>query len=244
MSLTIVLVLFRAAKLRKMLFVSEGTRFDFGGISYLCDMAKNKFYVVWAGRTPGIYDNWNVCKAEISGFPGAHYKGFPNREDAEAAYNMGFDAYKSSAPTVKAIHSSSKEKPVTLAIAVDAACSGNPGRMEYRGVFVDTGTELFKSPVFENGTNNIGEFLAIVHALAYQKKHKLTYPIYSDSVNAQLWIRHGKCKTKLKPDARNRYLFELVSRAETWLATNTIDVPILKWKTSEWGEIPADFGRK
>lgn len=122
--------------------------------------------------------------------------------------------------------------------------------MEYQGVFVDFGVQpasaynLFKSPVFENGTNNIGEFLAIVHALALQKKNGWSYPIYSDSVNAQKWVREKKCKTKLQPNAKNAYLFELVARAEKWLNENAIEVPVLKWKTEIWGEIPADFGRK
>ena len=122
--------------------------------------------------------------------------------------------------------------------------------MEYQGVFVDFGVQpanaynLFKSPVFENGTNNIGEFLAIVHALALQKKNGWSFPIYSDSVNAQLWVKQKKCKTKLQPNAKNAYLFELVARAEKWLNENAIEVPVLKWKTEIWGEIPADFGRK
>ena len=122
--------------------------------------------------------------------------------------------------------------------------------MEYQGVFVDFGvqpaltSQLFKSPVFPNGTNNIGEFLAIVHALALQKKHGWHYHVYSDSVNDQLWVKQKKCKTKLQPNAKNAYLFELVARAEKWLAENAVEVPILKWKTEIWGEIPADYGRK
>ena len=103
---------------------------------------------------------------------------------------------------------------------------------------------LFKSPVFPNGTNNIGEFLAIVHALALQKNNGWNFPIYSDSVNAQLWVKQKKCKTKLQPNDKNTYLFELVARAEKWLENNEIKVQILKWKTEIWGEIPADYGRK
>ena len=213
-------------------------------------MSKNKFYVVWSGRTPGIYNRWETCKKEIEGVKGAKYKGFPDRTSAEAAFKEGPDNYwgKDVAPMVDL--SKAKEQPVSPAVAVDAACSGNPGKMEYQGLFVDFGTQpattvqLFKSPVFENGTNNIGEFLAIVHALALQKKNGWKYPIYSDSVNAQLWIRQKKCKTKLQPNAKNEHLFELIARAEKWLNENAIEVPILKWKTEIWGEIPADFGRK
>ena len=213
-------------------------------------MAKNKYYVVWSGRTPGIYSDWEVCKREILGCNGAKYKGFPDRLSAETAFREGPDKYwgKDVAPLIDL--STAKEKPISPAIAVDAACAGNPGKMEYQGVFVDFGTQppttsnLFKSQVFPNGTNNIGEFLALVHALALQKKHGWKYPIYSDSVNAQLWIRQKKCKTKLQRNAKNDYLFQLVERAENWLNNNAIEVPILKWKTEIWGEIPADYGRK
>ena len=213
-------------------------------------MAKNKFYVVWQGRNPGVYSHWEDCKKEIEGFAGAKYKGFPDRTSAETAFKEGPENHwgKDVTPTIDI--SAAKEQPVSPAIAVDAACAGNPGKMEYQGVFADFGTQpaitasLFKSQVFENGTNNIGEFLAIVHALAWQKQKKMNYPIYSDSVNAQLWVRQKKCKTKLQPNAKNEYLFELIARAEKWLDENNIEVPILKWKTEIWGEIPADFGRK
>ena len=212
-------------------------------------MAKNKFYVVWKGRTPGVYDRWEDCKKEIEGFAGALYKGFTDKASAETAFAKGFTGFeKKTTPQVDSTNVS--ERPVSPAIAVDAACSGNPGKMEYQGLFVDFGTQpattvqLFKSPVFENGTNNIGEFLAIVHALAWMKQKHVQYPIYSDSVNAQKWIREKQCKTKLQPNAKNEYLFGLITRAEKWLNENAIEVPILKWKTDIWGEIPADFGRK
>ena len=223
-------------------------------------MAKNKYYVVWKGRNPGVYDNWEACKKEVDGFQGAVYKGFPDKASADAAYAQGGERLEVRGeiltPPINS-HLSPLTSPLSPAIAVDAACSGNPGKMEYRGVFVDFGTEpatttpLFQSPVFENGTNNIGEFLAIVHALAWQKQKRTFYPVYSDSVNAQLWVRQKKCKTKLQPNEKNAYLFELVERAEKWLRENdqwmrenATLIPVLKWKTEIWGEIPADYGRK
>lgn len=213
-------------------------------------MAKNKFYVVWSGRNPGIYSDWETCKKEVMGCKGAKYKGFPDRLSAETAFKQGPDEYwgKDVAPVIDL--SKSAEQPISPCIAVDAACSGNPGKMEYQGVFVDFSTQpatkkdLFKSPVFPNATNNIGEFLALVHALSLQKKNGWKLPIYSDSVNAQIWVRQKKCKTKLQRNAKNDYLFQLVERAENWLNNNDIEVPILKWKTEIWGEIPADYGRK
>ena len=208
-------------------------------------MTKNKYYVVWKGRHPGVFDDWDVCKKEIIGCKGALYKGFPDLKSAEEAFRMGYEAYRKANPMQKPeVTIQSGEQPITQAIAVDAACAGNPGKMEYRGVFVETKMEVFHSPMFENGTNNIGEFLAIVHALSLQKKQGLHFPIYSDSVNAQLWIRQKKCKTKLQPNDKNAVLFHWIEQAENWLASNTIDVPIIKWRTEIWGEIPADFGRK
>ena len=216
---------------------------------------KNKFYVVWKGRTPGVYDNWEACKQEIDGFAGALYKGFPDKTSAEAAFAKGFTGFENAAAKPNPMLAT--VKPFSPAIAVDAACSGNPGKMEYQGVFVDFGTDpatttpLFKSPVFENGTNNIGEFLAIVHALAWMKQKRVQYPLYSDSVNAQKWVREKKCKTKLQPSEENAYLFELVERAEKWLRENdewmrenAFQIPVLKWKTEIWCEIRADYGRK
>mgnify|MGYP002861851102 CR=1 FL=1 len=214
---------------------------------------KKKYYVVWKGRTPGVYDNWEACKKEVEGFQGALYKGFPDKGSADAAYANGFSGFeKTENGSLSTSH-----LPFSTFIAVDAACSGNPGKMEYQGKFVDVGTEppttvtLFKSPVFENGTNNIGEFLAIVHGLAWQKQKRTFYPIYSDSVNAQKWVREKQCRTKLQPNDKNAYLFELIGRAEKWLHENddwmkehSLTIPVLKWKTEIWGEIPADFGRK
>lgn len=129
-------------------------------------------------------------------------------------------------------------------IAVDAASSGNPGKMEYRGVDTSTKKQLFRQGPFPEGTNNIGEFLAIVHGLAFLKERKSDRVLYTDSRTAMSWVRKKKCNTKLQPNARNKELFELVERAEIWLAKNSYKTPVVKWETTAWGEIPADFGRK
>ena len=132
---------------------------------------------------------------------------------------------------------------VENSLAVDAACSGNPGAMEYRGVHVASRQEIFHfGPVY--GTNNIGEFLAIVHGLALLKQKGFDMPIYSDSVNAINWVKQKKCKTKLPREPKTEELFKLIERAEKWLRENTYTTKILKWETKQWGEIPADFGRK
>lgn len=209
-------------------------------------MAKQKahFYVVWQGRTPGIYTSWAECEAQVKGVA-AKYKGFATRAEAEKALSEGFEAYllpgiKKETPTVD----TAQYKPIYPALAVDAACSGNPGVLEFRGVIADTGTEVFRRGPYKGGTNNIGEFLAIVLGLAYLKLHNLPWVLYSDSRTALAWLRKGKAQTKLERTAQNAELFDMLQKAEQWLARNTYTTSVYKWDTEHWGEIPADFGRK
>jgi ribonuclease HI len=198
-------------------------------------MAKHKYYVVWRGRKAGIYPDWETCKKMVIGFDGAQYKAFPSIAEAEKAYaDKGLS--KTDSP-------SEKKSVRTPSISVDAACSGNPGVMEYQGVDTRTKEVLFRKK-FLLGTNNIGEFLAIVHGLAFLKKNNSEIPIYSDSINALLWIKNKRCKTTLVRNDTTRELFDTIERAEEWLKNNTWENPLLKWETEIWGEIPADFGRK
>lgn len=205
---------------------------------------KKKFYVVWNGLTPGIYHSWDDCQAQIKGVKGAVYKSFDSREEAERAYASPAYAYmkkKSETPTFTLDTLPSVVE--RYALAVDAACSGNPGPMEYRGVYLGDGKEIFHfGPV--HGTNNIGEFLAIVHALAMLDKQGLKMTIYSDSRTAISWVRKKSCKTLLERTEETEQLFQLIERAEAWLKSHRVTIPIIKWETEQWGEIPADFGRK
>ncbi|NMB48947.1 MAG: ribonuclease H [Bacteroidales bacterium] len=207
-------------------------------------MAKQKFYVVWQGRKPGIYTSWKECEAQVSGFENARYKAFDSMVEAEKAFSDNPWKYFNIKKKEPEQISFSLNQIIKESVAVDAACSGNPGKMEYRGVCVATGEEIFHFGPLEGGTNNIGEFLGIVHALALLKQQNNAIPVYSDSINAIKWVKKKKCNTKLKPTNENAYLFELISRAEKWLTENDYPNPIIKWETDKWGEIPADFGRK
>lgn len=203
---------------------------------------KNKFYVVWQGLNPGIYSSWEECLLQVKGVQGAKYKGFATREEAEVAFSEGAPTFQRKSSSLQ--QAKTLPADINSAIAVDASCLGNPGKMEYRGVWAADGGVIFNVGPFEDGTNNIGEFLAIVHALAWQEKNGSNYTIYSDSRNAMLWVEKGVCKTKLERTGRNDKIFELIARAETWLKTHTFRAKIVKWDTKAWGEVPADFGRK
>lgn len=217
-------------------------------------MAEKKFYVVWEGHIPGVYDTWEACKEQVYRCPSAKYKSFPSYEKAVKAFERGYEGYVSAgkcqlvSELVKKVLPTTPEAlshpPLENALAVDAACSGNPGKMEYQGVYVGNRQRLFHVGPMDQGTNNIGEFLALVHGLAYLKKNNFNMPIYTDSANAIAWVRQKKCNTKLERTEVNRPIFDLIERAEKWLQTNSFQTQILKWETSIWGEIPADFGRK
>ena len=208
-------------------------------------MAKKKYYVVWKGVEPGVYASWKDCQAQIKGYAGALYKSFDSEDEArQAAASSPYIYIGKQAEARKAVAKSIPDSVSREALAVDAACSGNPGPMEYRGVYLRTGQEIFHfGPM--RGTNNIGEFLAIVHGLALLKQKGLrTLPIYSDSRNALSWVKQKQCKTKLPRDSQTEELFGYIERAEKWLRENTYANPLIKWETEQWGEIPADFGRK
>ena len=206
---------------------------------------KKKYYVVWKGVNPGIYDSWTDCQLQIKGYEGALYKSFESLDEAQQAFaDSAFHFVGRKAPKMDA---APKQIPANFdmnCLAVDAACSGNPGPMEYRGVYLLTGQEVFHfGPVY--GTNNIGEFLAIVHGLALMKQKNICMTIYSDSRNAMNWVKQKKCKTKLERTAKTEKLYQMIERAENWLKTHQYaDIPLVKWETDQWGEVPADFGRK
>ena len=208
---------------------------------------KNRSYTVWKGKKPGVYEGWDACKRQIEGFPGAQYMGFTTNEGAERAFRDGYGAAIAARKKSKGADAGALSRigaPNYHSIAVDAASSGNPGRMEYQGVDTRTGKRLFRQGPFEEGTNNVGEFLAIVHGLAYLKKQGSDRIIYSDSRTAISWVRKKHCNTKLAESEANKPLFEMIRRAEHWLKTHPFTTRVVKWETRAWGEIPADFGRK
>src|SRR5690606_34919171 len=210
-------------------------------------MAKKKFYVVWVGRETGVFESWEECNAQIVRFPNAQYKSFKTKQLAEQAFNspskefIGKNLFETElTPEQLAIIGD----PIKESIAVDGAWNTITGLVEYQGVDTDWGESLFRVGPLEDGTNNMVEFLGIVHALAYCKQRNSKLPIYSDSKNAINWVKDKEVRTKHPRSENNVKLFELVDRAIKWLNDNQFDNKILKWETKAWGENPADFGRK
>lgn len=210
---------------------------------------KKKYYVVWSGLKTGVFDNWMDCKAQVDQVEGAKYRSFENIQEAQSAFAEGYQTYYRNHPSTASgisllMKNENAPKPILESLAVDAAWNSVTKWMEYRGVYTASREVWFHKGPFPNATNNIGEFLALVHGLALLKQKRLDIPVYSDSITAIAWVRHKKHKSIILPTAENEHLFDLLERAEKWLQNNTFNNSIYKWNTPLWGEIPADFGRK
>lgn len=210
---------------------------------------QKKFYVVFRGSIPGVYESWDECKIMTAGFSGARFASFKSRTEAEQAFSVGdFDKWKEQAKLLvmeKWKHSPPMRSGGTC-LAVDAACSGCPGPVEYRGVLLPENAEAFKFGPFRDGTNNIGEFLAIVSGMKWLHQRGMsTVPIFSDSKCAISWVKGSKeCNTTIDPGPELKFF---IKSSENWLRLPDARVYIQnlhKWDTEDWGEIPADFGRK
>ncbi len=202
-------------------------------------MAKPKFYVVWAGRKPGLYRSWAECAEQVNGFPGAKYKSFENEKQAGEAFQAGWQDYIG-----QPVRPTLPPEVIAASLSVDAACDGSPGNLEYRGVHTGTGEEVFHVGPLANGTNNLGEFLAIVHALAWLKQQGQASPIYSDSRIALRWVKEKEVRSKLPRHEQTEKVWSLADKALEWLKNNTYANALIEWQTDKWGEIRADFGRK
>lgn len=216
-----------------------------------------RFYVVFNGRQPGVYDNIDDALDQVDDYPGASFKSFATAQEASESFRRSSARQDSTDLGALLKQASDETNPIERRTdyfafpeidlngwAVDASCLGNPGVMEYRGVELMSGREIFRVGPFQKGTNNIGEFLAIVHALALMAKKGESHTIYSDSVSGMAWVRNRKVKTQLARNSETEPVFRMMERALSWLNTHSYNTKILKWDTDRWGEVPADFNRK
>lgn len=222
-------------------------------------MAKVKYYVVWVGKKTGVFTTWAECQAQVSGVKDSKFKSFETKQQAESAFKDGWQRHwgsgKNAAPAQPRGQAGSSVKQTVMleaeaasidydSISVDVGTRGNPGPVEYKGVDTQTGDILFYVGPIQNGTNNLGEFIAIVHALRYLKEKGSKQTVYTDSRTALSWLRNKKVASTLKRDASTAKIWELTDEAVKWIQMNTYANKVVKWNTEEWGEIKADFGRK
>jgi len=128
-----------------------------------------KFYVVWAGRETGVFTDWATTHRHVNEFPGARFKSFPSRAEADRAFRSGRppSAGRRPAPVSAAIPVRPEPAAVGLQIYCDGACEPNPGRAGSGiAVYRDGKLEqLWYGLYSPNGTNNTAELNALHHAL-------------------------------------------------------------------------------
>ena len=207
--------------------------------------SKNKFYVIWKWKNIWIFNSWEECKKNVIWFSDAKYKSFSHKKDAEIALKEWWEKYYKDKDKKHSVINDFDIPYFSNGIAVDAACSGNPWEMEYRWIELKTWIEIFHES-FMIWTNNIWEFLAIVHWLKYLWNDNRV--VYSDSKIAISRVNQWKCKTLLNSKKNLKYdfseLFIAIESAESRIKENGIKHNILKWDTEKRWEIPADFWRK
>lgn len=210
-------------------------------------MPKKGFYVVWKGRKPGIYKTWEDCSEQVFKFEDGKYKKFDTYEDAVFAFHHP-EQFLIAQKSFKNTQSSYQKNIIATpseGICVDGAYSSATKIGEYQGIDLKNNQQVFHRGDFEESSNNLMEFLAIVHALAFCKQNNLpTLPIYSDSRTAIQWVKNKRTASTIPRSENNKRTFHFIDKAIIWLQQNDFSNPILKWETEQWGENPADFGRK
>jgi ribonuclease HI len=181
---------------------------------------KKKFYAVVKGRKPGIYQNWfglDGAHVQIDHFPGAVFRGFATRREAEVFLRQPLQAgvrpRPPAAPGDAGVPSAGE-----VVIYTDGSALGNPGPGGYGAVILEGGKRTELAGGFRKTTNNRMELLACIKALEALAA-PATVVLYSDSayvVNgitrgwAETWRRNGWRKSSgepaLNPDLWDRLL--------------------------------------
>ncbi len=178
-------------------------------------MAAKKFYAIAKGRKPGIYDNWPAAQAQVMGFAGAVYKGFPSRAEAEAWLKRPSygPSTRRSAPapataTGHASHGNTEPRDGEVTIYSDGGARYNPGPGGYGIVIVADGERQEFSGGFAHTTNNRMELTGCIEALRRLTRRDQPIVLYTDSsyvVNgitkgwAKGWRKRGWIKADKSP---------------------------------------------
>jgi len=172
-------------------------------------MAPKKYYAIASGRKPGIYTNWPAAQAQVAGYPGAKFKGFPTRAEAEAwmkkpTYSPS--AVKNKSSTGPSIADTSPKKG-EVTIYTDGGARYNPGPGGYGIVQIYRGDRKELSGGFQLTTNNRMELMACIVALRELEHRDKPVTLYSDSsyvVNGIVkgWAKNWRKRDWIKSDGK------------------------------------------
>lgn len=188
-------------------------------------MAKKNFYAVKKGAKPGIYSTWKETEAQVSGFPGAVYKGFATREDAQNWLESDVLHTSRKKQTVSATPQSlPKVKPGEVIVYTDGGAINNPGPGGYGAVIMRPAEVKELSDGYRLTTNNRMELMACLVALRELQGENSKILLHSDSsyvVNGMTkgWVRKWRKNRWRKTDGNavlNQDLWsELLSLSES-----------------------------
>ena len=156
-----------------------------------------KYYVVWKGSKPGIYDSWPAAKEQTEGRADAQFMGFPSKAEAQAAYQSTYTKalMRRSVNKTPSAHSSHATKINTpmgnhlssnphgyngtadINIYCDGACSPNPGKSGtgiaiYESINDKTQlTSLWYGLYQANGTNNTAELNGLLKSFEIAQQY-------------------------------------------------------------------------
>ena len=162
-------------------------------------MAKKKFYAVKQGRKTGIFLTWDDCKKQVMGYPGAIYKSFGTREEAEAylgvtgAQTDQKDREAGITRSVSLRNNKSENTENAVEIYVDGSYHAATKEFSYgMVVLVDGKEEKFSQkmtdPELAQMRNVAGEIKGSEAAMQYALDHKIpSIIIYHDYQGIASW---------------------------------------------------------
>lgn len=188
---------------------------------------KKKFYAIAVGVKPGIYTSWPTAHAQVKGFPGAKYKGFLTRHEAE--HWLDNPVHAPTASKAKAAGKNSvapadtSPRPGEVSIYTDGGARFNPGPGGYGVVQIYNGETRELSGGYQHTTNNRMELMGCIVALRNLEHRDKPVTIYSDSqyvVNgitkgwAKNWRKRGWVKSDKQPAINPDLWAELLDLVE------------------------------
>jgi len=190
-------------------------------------MAAKKYYAIAVGRKPGIYGDWPTAQAQVQGYPGAKFKGFATRAEAQGwldhppATTPGAGKRRSSTAAPAKGDTSPQEGEVT--IYTDGGARYNPGPGGYGVVQIYQGDRQELSGGYRLTTNNRMELMGCIVALRELQPRDTAVTLYSDSsyvVNgiskgwAKNWRKNGWIKSDKQPAINPDLWAELLDLVE------------------------------
>lgn len=194
-------------------------------------MAKQKFYVVWAGKKTGIFNNWPEVQKSVIGFKGAKHKSFPTLAEAEAAFSGSLEQTMPASSSKKAPKPSLGTTEAATAmntlfdihIFSDGGCDPNPGEAASGVAVYESGNlkSLYHGLYNPNGTNNTAELNALHQAMLIAQKElkrskkvqilsDSTYSVNSMTIWGEGWKRSGRLFGKGKALANRELIAEML----------------------------------